>query len=161
MFPNPRRRLGALGLNTRILLLTGLPVVVTVAITTFVVHWSTRRIVEDAVGDQMVMEAQIVAHLVAIAEQKRPDGMPPEEINRHLKEIAHFAKAHKKYDYEFWVTDSSAKVYMGTEGVEFTFQPDQPQAGAFLREFVRPGDAILFKGSRGTHVEQALAIMES
>jgi UDP-N-acetylmuramoyl-tripeptide--D-alanyl-D-alanine ligase len=33
-------------------------------------------------------------------------------------------------------------------------------AGAFLREFVRPGDAILFKGSRGTHVERALARME-
>lgn len=39
---------------------------------------------------------------------------------------------------------------------------DEPEAaGNFLREFVRPGDAILFKGSRGTHVERALAIMES
>ena len=26
-----------------------------------------------------------------------------------------------------------ARVYLGTEGVEFTFQPDQPQAGVFLR----------------------------
>jgi UDP-N-acetylmuramoyl-tripeptide--D-alanyl-D-alanine ligase len=39
---------------------------------------------------------------------------------------------------------------------------DEPEdAGTFLRDFVRPGDAILFKGSRGTHVERALAIMES
>lgn len=39
---------------------------------------------------------------------------------------------------------------------------DEPEeTGNFLREFVRPGDAILFKGSRGTHVERALAIMES
>jgi UDP-N-acetylmuramoyl-tripeptide--D-alanyl-D-alanine ligase len=37
---------------------------------------------------------------------------------------------------------------------------DEPEeAGFFLRDFVRPGDAILFKGSRGTHVERALATM--
>src|SRR6188474_1494001 len=104
MRPNARWRLGALGLNTRILLLIGIPIVATAAMTAFVVHWSTRRFVEDAVGDQMVMEARIVSHLVAIAEQKKPEGMSPEEINRHLKEIARFAKEHKKYDYEFWVT---------------------------------------------------------
>ena len=56
-----------LGLNTRILLLAGLPLVATAAITTFVVHWSTQRFVENAIGDQMVLEARIVAHLVAIA----------------------------------------------------------------------------------------------
>jgi UDP-N-acetylmuramoyl-tripeptide--D-alanyl-D-alanine ligase len=38
---------------------------------------------------------------------------------------------------------------------------DAPEdAGAFLRDFARSGDAILFKGSRGTHVERALATME-
>src|SRR6516164_1976690 len=122
-----------LGLNTRILLLAGLPLVATAAITTFVVHWSTQRFLENAIGDQMVMQARIVAHLVAIAEQKRPEGMTPAEVNGHLKEIARFAKENKKYDYEFWVTDGSGKVYMGTEDVEFTFKADQPQAGAFLR----------------------------
>src|SRR5881394_1455876 len=101
MRQNARRRLGGLGLNTRILLLTGLPVIATVAITTLVVHWSTRRFVEDAVGDQMVMEARIVAHLVSIAEQKKPAGLTPEAINEHLKEIAHFARQNKHYDYEF------------------------------------------------------------
>ncbi len=40
------------------------------------------------------------------------------------------------------------------------FFEDPGTAGDFLREFVRPGDAILFKGSRGTHVEKALAAME-
>jgi UDP-N-acetylmuramoyl-tripeptide--D-alanyl-D-alanine ligase len=34
-------------------------------------------------------------------------------------------------------------------------------AGAFLKTIVQPGDTILFKGSRGTHVETALATMES
>ena len=36
------------------------------------------------------------------------------------------------------------------------FFADAANAGDRLRQFVRPGDAILFKGSRGTHVEQAL-----
>ena len=88
--------LGTLGLNTRILLLVGTPLVVTAAITTLVVYASTRRFVEDAIGDQMVMQARLVAHLVAIAEQRRPEGMTPEEINRHLKDLARFAKAHEK-----------------------------------------------------------------
>ena len=133
-----------LGLNTRILLLAGLPLVATAAITTFVVHWSTQRFVENAIGDQMVMEARIVAHLVAIAEQKRPEGMTPAEINGHLKEIARFAKEKKNYDYEFWVTDSAGKVTMGTEGVEFTFEADQPQAGAFLPLLGRGADRADF-----------------
>ncbi len=33
-------------------------------------------------------------------------------------------------------------------------------AGDFLQTFVRPGDVILFKGSRGTQVERALARMQ-
>jgi len=41
------------------------------------------------------------------------------------------------------------------------FFDDPERAGAFLRDFVRPGDAILFKGSRGTHIEKALAAMEA
>ncbi|HLH04138.1 MAG TPA: UDP-N-acetylmuramoyl-tripeptide--D-alanyl-D-alanine ligase [Bryobacteraceae bacterium] len=40
------------------------------------------------------------------------------------------------------------------------FFEDAKNAGAFLREFVKAGDAVLFKGSRGTHVEEALATME-
>jgi UDP-N-acetylmuramoyl-tripeptide--D-alanyl-D-alanine ligase len=36
------------------------------------------------------------------------------------------------------------------------FSPDAVTAGDHLRQIARPGDVILFKGSRGTHVEQAL-----
>jgi UDP-N-acetylmuramoyl-tripeptide--D-alanyl-D-alanine ligase len=36
------------------------------------------------------------------------------------------------------------------------FFPDAPAAGEHLRRMARPGDVILFKGSRGTHVELAL-----
>ena len=69
-------------------------VVVTAVITTFVVHWTTRRFVEDAIGDQMVMQARIVAHLVAIAEQQATGGddargdQPPPEGDRPLREGA-------------------------------------------------------------------------
>jgi len=41
------------------------------------------------------------------------------------------------------------------------FFDNSEDAGQFLREFARPGDAILFKGSRGAHVERALAAMEA
>ena len=36
------------------------------------------------------------------------------------------------------------------------FFPDASAAGDYLREIARPGDVILMKGSRGTHVERAL-----
>jgi UDP-N-acetylmuramoyl-tripeptide--D-alanyl-D-alanine ligase len=36
------------------------------------------------------------------------------------------------------------------------FFPDPTEAGALLKQIAQPGDAILFKGSRGTHVEKAL-----
>ncbi len=40
------------------------------------------------------------------------------------------------------------------------FFDDPLSAGTFLRDFVKSGDVILFKGSRATRVEQALARME-
>jgi UDP-N-acetylmuramyl pentapeptide synthase len=46
-----------------------------------------------------------------------------------------------------------------TSRTAFFFE-DPGSAGMFLRDFVAEGDAVLFKGSRGTHVEEALARME-
>jgi UDP-N-acetylmuramoyl-tripeptide--D-alanyl-D-alanine ligase len=42
-----------------------------------------------------------------------------------------------------------------TEDAAFFF-PNASAAGKHLRRIARPGDVILFKGSRGTHVEHAL-----
>jgi UDP-N-acetylmuramoyl-tripeptide--D-alanyl-D-alanine ligase len=58
-----------------------------------------------------------------------------------------------------YTVDAAISGGMSSHAAYFFNEPEE--AGAFLKGFVRPGDAILFKGSRGTHVERALAIMES
>jgi UDP-N-acetylmuramoyl-tripeptide--D-alanyl-D-alanine ligase len=54
----------------------------------------------------------------------------------------------------------SARAAGAQAGSTFFFDGPEP-AGDFLKGFVKTGDAILFKGSRGTKVETALARMES
>src|SRR5580704_10212763 len=142
-------RLPALGLNTRILILVGLLLVTTVVITTLVIKSTTRRFVEDAIGDQMIMQARIAAHLVAIAEQKRNQSMTPAEINQHLREIVNFAKEQRNFDYEFWITDSAGHAYLRTQPDDFTFQADQPQAGEVLQLLKDRAD------HRETYVQEA------
>ncbi len=57
-----------------------------------------------------------------------------------------------------FLVDEAKRAGMSERDVYFFDDPDT--AGDFLRGWVRPGDAILFKGSRGTQVERALAKME-
>lgn len=45
----------------------------------------------------------------------------------------------------------------GLDARDAFFFENAEEAGDFLRAFLRPGDAVLFKGSRGTHLENALA----
>jgi methyl-accepting chemotaxis protein len=83
--------------------------------------------VEAALGDQMVVQARIAAHLVAVAERA---GMAPDEINTALKDIVE----HTILD-EFWITDETAHAYLTNTDVEFTFSPspiEQPQASLFF-----------------------------
>jgi len=49
-----------------------------------------------------------------------------------------------------------AAVTAGLPSSAARFFEDPAEAGAFLRETARPGDALLFKGSRGVRVERAL-----
>jgi PAS domain S-box-containing protein len=102
-------------------------------VTALAVRLTTRRFVEQAIGDQMVVQARIAAHLVSIAEEQRDRPLTPQEINGHLQEIARFAKARRGFDYEFWITDAAGHAYLRTQDVDFTFKPDQPQAGEFVR----------------------------
>ncbi len=58
-----------------------------------------------------------------------------------------------------FMVDEARKAGLSDHAAFFFEEPEA--AGVFLREFVRPGDAILFKASRGTHLERALATMEA
>ncbi|MBN2385657.1 MAG: GAF domain-containing protein [Anaerolineales bacterium] len=97
---------------------------------------------EDAIGEQMVVQATIAAHLVAIAEQA---GLTPEEINAHLVEITETTALS-----EFWITDSTGAAYLhNLPGVDFTFSPDpqeQPQASIFW---------LLLTGERSVIIQDA------
>ena len=54
-----------------------------------------------------------------------------------------------------FIIDAAISGGMSPNAAYFFDEPEE--AGEFLRGYARPGDAILFKGSRGTHVERALA----
>jgi phosphoserine phosphatase RsbU/P len=83
--------------------------------------------VEKAIGEQMIVEATIAAHLVALGEAA---GVGSKEINRRLKQIADDTVLD-----EIWITDERGHAYLrNITEVDFTFSPDrerQPQAHAF------------------------------
>jgi phosphoserine phosphatase RsbU/P len=83
--------------------------------------------VESAIGEQMVVEATMAAHLVAIAEAA---GLSTKEINRRLKQIADNTALD-----EIWITDEKGHAYLrNVPEIDFTFSPDpkeQPQAHVF------------------------------
>jgi len=53
-----------------------------------------------------------------------------------------------------WMVDEA--IAAGLSGGAASFFETPEQAGEFLRTFLKSGDAVLFKGSRGVHVERAL-----
>lgn len=83
--------------------------------------------VDRAIGDQMVVQAQTLAYLVAVAEA---NGQTPDQINAMLRQIVDETVLD-----EIWITDSEGHAYLASQpGVDFTFSPDpaaQPQASAF------------------------------
>ena len=105
--------------------------------------------VEDVIGEQMVVEARIAAHLVAVAEGQA--GMSPEEINAILQDITD----HTVLD-EFWITDETAHAYLRNElDIDFTFSPDpdeQPQAHVFY-PLLSQEDGIVIQEARQREVD--------
>jgi sigma-B regulation protein RsbU (phosphoserine phosphatase) len=83
--------------------------------------------VEAAISEQMVVEATMAAHLVALGEAA---GVSPKKINRRLKQIADDTVLD-----EIWITDEKGHAYLrNITEIDFTFSPDrekQPQAHAF------------------------------
>ena len=71
--------------------------------------------VEDSISDQMVVEATIAAHLVAIAEAA---GLSMEQINGHLRQITDNSPLD-----EFWITDENGHAYLrNIAEIDFTFE---------------------------------------
>ena len=105
--------------------------------------------VEDVIGDQMVVEARIAAHLVAVAEGRA--GMSPEEINAILQDITD----HTVLD-EFWITDETAHAYLrNNPDIDFTFSPnpdEQPQAHVFY-QLLSQKDGIVIQEARQREVD--------
>jgi hypothetical protein len=81
---------------------------------------------EEIVGQHMVAEALLAAHLVAVAEET---GLGNEVIRAILKDVADNSAID-----EFWITDPEGHAVLSNRDVSFTFSPDparQPQASAF------------------------------
>jgi UDP-N-acetylmuramoyl-tripeptide--D-alanyl-D-alanine ligase len=53
-----------------------------------------------------------------------------------------------------WIVDEA--IAAGLSGGAAAFFDTPEEAGKFLGTYLKPGDAVLFKGSRGVHVERAL-----
>ncbi len=53
-----------------------------------------------------------------------------------------------------WMVDEA--IAAGLSGGAALFFDTPEEAGKFLQTYLKPGDAVLFKGSRGVHVERAL-----
>jgi len=105
--------------------------------------------VEDIVGDQMVVEARIAAHLVAVAEGRA--GMSPDEINAILRDITDNTALD-----EFWITDETAHAYLRNKpDIDFTFSPDpdeQPQAHIFY-PLLSQKDGVVIQEARQREVD--------
>ncbi len=84
-------------------------------------------------------------------------GSASEELHRQVGRYA----AERGIDFLIGVRGNAramidAAVGAGIPESAAIFFDDVSEAGSALREMARPGDAILFKGSRGVRVERAL-----
>src|SRR5262249_37914176 len=95
--------------------------------------------VEAAIGQQMVIEATLAAHLVALGEAA---GGSPQEINRRLKQVADDTVLD-----EIWITDEKGHAYLrNISEIDFTFSPDpkrQPQAHVFWPLLTGKGKSVV------------------
>jgi UDP-N-acetylmuramoyl-tripeptide--D-alanyl-D-alanine ligase len=117
---------------------------------------------EAARGMLDVLRAEPAERRIAVLGEMRELGHMSEQLHRDLGEYA----VRAGIDVIVGIHGAartlveSARQAGGREHAAYFF--DEPElAGDFLRAFIKSGDAILFKGSRGTHVETALARMES
>ena len=97
-----------------------------------------------------VLEQTPATRRIAVLGEMRELGTWSEKLHTEVGEYA----ASAKIDYVIAI-HGDAK-YTAAQHPAAQFVDDPETAGELLKELARPGDAILFKGSRGTHVEKAL-----
>jgi UDP-N-acetylmuramoyl-tripeptide--D-alanyl-D-alanine ligase len=109
-----------------------------------------------------VLRSEPAQRRIAVLGEMRELGQMSEQLHRQLGEYA----VHAGIDVVVgihgaarFLVESAANAGAPANAALFFDQPEL--AGDFLKDFVKSGDAILFKGSRGTQVETALARMES
>ncbi|MCK4283697.1 MAG: SpoIIE family protein phosphatase [Candidatus Brocadiae bacterium] len=77
------------------------------------------RSAEELLGEQMIVQAALAAHLVDVAENSAQ--LPAKDIKERLRDIADSTVLD-----EFWITDGKAHAYLrNREEIDFTF-PSQP-----------------------------------
>lgn len=108
-----------------------------------------------------VLRGEHASRRIAVLGEMRELGHMAEQLHRELGSYA----ARVGIDVLIGVGGASRcmveqAMQSGFDSRTAFFFEEPGSAGTFLRDFVRPGDVLLFKGSRGTHVEHALARME-
>lgn len=87
---------------------------------------------------------------IAVLGEMRELGSWSEKLHTEVGQYAASAKI------DFLIAIHGDAQYTAAQHPAAQFVEDPETAGELLKQMVRPGDAILFKGSRGTHVERAL-----
>jgi UDP-N-acetylmuramoyl-tripeptide--D-alanyl-D-alanine ligase len=96
-----------------------------------------------------VLRETPAARRIAVLGEMLELGQASGELHRQVGEYA----AGRGIDLVIGV-HGAAKSLAGAAGGEFFSEPEE--AGDYLRSIARAGDALLFKGSRGVHMERAL-----
>jgi len=109
-----------------------------------------------------VLRTEPAERRIAVLGEMRELGHMSEQLHRELGEYA----VHAGIDVVVGIHGAArllveSALLAGVKADAAYFFDEPEPAGDFLKAFLKTGDAILFKGSRGTHVETALARMES
>jgi UDP-N-acetylmuramoyl-tripeptide--D-alanyl-D-alanine ligase len=131
-------------------------------------HWRGATILNDSYNSNPeaarrmidVLASEAAVRKVAVLGEMLELGSMSETLHRELGSYAAHAGVNALLGIRgaaAFLVDQARRAGMPESDVYFFEDPDT--AGDFLRGWVRPGDALLFKGSRGTQVERALAKM--
>jgi len=105
-----------------------------------------------------VLRSEPASRRIAVLGEMRELGQMSEQLHRQLGEYA----VKSGIDVVIGIHGAAQFIVESAQKAASAMFFDTPEsAGDFLKDFAKPGDAILFKGSRGTQVETALARMES